>query len=186
MNDADPDAGPDAAPDAEPDPQADSDAEAEPQADPKGQTRLPARPVIIVVGAHPRAEQGDRPLAYRMEQAILDWARERGDTLGVRLQPQVCCDIWRLNDTGMRLLPTISLGGPGVNAFAAQVADKLAPVLVRDDRLVIQFDPDFVDLTASIWGMDHALMVEAYELFVSRHLPAFLTAVATQVEPDAE
>jgi len=80
--------------------------------------------------------------------------------------------------------PTITLGGPGVNALSAYLADKLSPALVRDEKLLIQLDPDFVDLRVGIWGFDHALTAEALDLFINKYLDSYLTAVATQVEPE--
>jgi len=37
----------------------------------------------------------------------------------------VCSDVWYLNNDPLRSRPTISIGGPGVNALSAYLADKL-------------------------------------------------------------
>ena len=94
------------------------------------------RLLLIVVGAHLRAEVGDRPLAYRLAEAIRGWIDRQEAALGIPLVPVVCCDIWYLNQEALQHWPTISLGGPGVNALSAYFAQKLSPTLVRDDQLV--------------------------------------------------
>jgi hypothetical protein len=55
--------------------------------------------------------------------------------------------------------------------------------LIQDGRKIIQLDPDFVDLRACIWGMDHDLTIEALDTFIDRYLTDYLKAVLTQVEP---
>ncbi|MEE9211689.1 MAG: hypothetical protein V3U29_03450 [Phycisphaeraceae bacterium] len=102
--------------------------------------------LLIVVGAHLRAEVADRPLAYRLRQHIADWLRAQDASLNIRLGPIVCSDVWYLNQETLQQLPTISLGGSGVNALSAYYAQKLASAMVRDNQMVIQLDPEYVDL----------------------------------------
>jgi hypothetical protein len=141
------------------------------------------RLLLIVVGAHLRAEVGDRPLAYRLAEAMRQWINQQDAALELPLAPVVCCDIWYLNQEPLHRWPTISLGGPGVNALSAYFAQKLNPALVRDDQLVIQLDPEFVDLRVCIWGRDHQRTVQATDQFIRTYLESYLRAVATQVEP---
>ena len=47
----------------------------------------------------------------------------------------VCSDVWRLNDESISTRPTISIGGPGVNALSAFLGDKLSSVFVVEDQL---------------------------------------------------
>jgi hypothetical protein len=143
----------------------------------------PAHLVLIVVGAHLRAEVADRPLAYRLLEAIHQWIGQHRTLMGVPLAPVVCSDIWYMNHAELQKQPTISLGGPGVNALSAYFAQKLNPATVEDDRLILQLDPEFVDLRVCLWGMNHARTVEALEHFLGRYLDSYLRAVATQVEP---
>lgn len=140
--------------------------------------------LLIVVGAHLRAEALDRPLAYRLCDHVQNWLNERAERLNIGLLPLVCSDIWYVNHPPLHKRPTITVGEPGVNALSAYLADRLNPALVRDERLLIQLDPDFVDLRVSIWGSDYDLTAEAMDLFISKYLEAYLTAVATQVEPE--
>ena len=142
-----------------------------------------AMTVLIVVGAHLRAEIGDRPLAYKVREQINDWAEEHESALRDPIIGIVCCDVWYLNNTELHRHPVISVGGPGVNALSAYFSDKLTSALVRDEKLIIQLDPEFVDLRSCIWGMDHDFTVEAVELFLRRYLAGYMEAVATQVEP---
>ena len=142
--------------------------------------------VLIVVGAHLRAEVADRPLAYRLRERIHAWLEKFGTTMNVPIMPVVCTDIWYMNQEPLQGRPTISLGGPGVNALSAYFGQKLPAAVVHDDQIVIQLDAEFIDLRVCIWGMNHDLTVDALEVFVSKHLDPYLRAVATQVEPQEE
>ncbi len=139
--------------------------------------------LLIVVGAHLRAETADRPLAYRLRQCIEQWIQRHGSQLASPIVPIVCCDVWYMNQAALQRRPTISLGGPGVNALSGFYAAKLNPAVVRDNQMLIQLDPEFVDLRVCVWGMDHPLTVTALDHFTDKYLPAYLRAVATQVEP---
>lgn len=143
----------------------------------------PAHMLLIVVGAHLRAEVADRPLAYRLARRISTWLARSAPELNVPLTPVVCCDIWYINQPALHSRPTISLGGPGVNALSAYYAGKLTTALIQDDQLLIQLDIEFVDLRACVWGRDHRLTVQALKLFVRKYLDGYLRAAATQVEP---
>jgi hypothetical protein len=143
----------------------------------------PAHLLLIVVGAHLRAEVGDRPLAYRLAEHIHQWLRRQRGQLNVPLAPVVCSDIWYMNQEALQKQPTISVGGPGVNALSAFFSQKLKSGFVRENEILIQLDPEFVDLRVCVWGMDHQLTVQAVDLFMEKYLDGYLRAVATQVEP---
>lgn len=155
--------------------------------------------VLIVVGAHLRAEMADRPIAYWMRERVLAWLDAKfgvggGDPAvaaaagevedadpgqprpGHPCRVAVCSDVWYLNDASLRVWPTVSIGGPGVNALSAYLADKLPGVLVVDDVLMVQMDPELSEVTASVWGIDHAATVNAAEAFSERYLDAFMGA----------
>src|SRR5688572_23774540 len=102
--------------------------------------------LLIVVGAHLRAETADRPLAYRLRERMHAWLEKHAVGLNVPLYPVVCSDIWYMNQEAFHTRPTISLGGPGVNALSAYFHDKLGPAALSENRMVIQLDPAFVDL----------------------------------------
>lgn len=144
----------------------------------------PSHLVLIVVGAHLRAEQGDRPLAYRLREQIESWVSKHHDTLATPIQPVVCTDIWYLNHSTLHARPTVSIGGPGVNALSSHFAQSITGHTNDDQQVVIQIDPEFTDLRVSIWGTDHDLTAKGLELFFTDYLESFLKAVATQVEPE--
>lgn len=139
--------------------------------------------LLIVVGAHLRAEMADRPIAYRLRTRINQWIRRHEEDMNVSPVPVVCSDIWYVNQQALQQRPTISIGGPGVNALSAYFSNKLSPALVHDNHMVIQLDPEFVDLRVCVWGMDHAQTVEAVDVFAQKYFDGYLRAVATQVEP---
>ncbi len=146
----------------------------------------PTHLVLIVVGAHLRAEQADRALAYRLQAAIEGWIDAHQESLEEPITPMVCCDIWYLNHETLQARPTICIGGPGVNALSAYFGQQLDAATVADNEVIIQMDPEFVDLRACVWGMDHDMTSAAVEVFEQRYLDGFMRAVATQVEPEVE
>jgi len=142
--------------------------------------------LLIVVGAHLRAEMADRPLAYRLSDRIEDWLEEHALDMNIRLTPVVCSDIWYVNQQALQNRPTVSLGGPGVNALSAYYANKLSSALVHDNQMVIQLDPEYVDLRVCVWGMDHEQTVHALDMFDAKYLDGYLRAAVTQVEPQED
>lgn len=136
-----------------------------------------------MTGAHLRAEVGDRPLAYMLREEIERRLANRfGDD--APLDPVVCSDVWRLNDESISTRPTISIGGPGVNALSAFLGDKLASVFVVEDQLLIQADLEWNDLSVCVWGMDHERTIAAVQSFVDRYLDAFLDASIAQQDDE--
>ena len=144
----------------------------------------PSNLVLLVVGAHLRGEIADRPLAYGLRDRMLRWIAESGRDINVPIVPVVCTDVWYVNQESLHQRPTVSIGGPGVNALSAYYAKNLDQAMLEDHKMVIQLDPEFVHLRVAIWGADHDLTTKALELFTSRYLDAYLRAVATQVEPE--
>jgi len=139
---------------------------------------LSEKGLLIITGSSPRAEQVDRPLAYRLRDCIEKKLSEQDNDYKV----VVLGDLWYLNCESLQRLPMISLGGPGVNAVAAHLYKRLANALVVDNTLLIQMDPHYQDLRVSIWGMDHQTTVEALELFVQNgYLERFLGAVTARL-----
>lgn len=145
----------------------------------------PSRLLLVVVGAHLRAEMADRPLAYVLVQQIRTWLDRHAGSLGEAFVPLVCSDIWYVNHRSLQRRPTISVGGPGVNALSAFFVDKL-PTALQNNDMLIQLDSDLVDLRASVWGMNHETTIKAVNVFAETYLDAFLRAVSTQVEPRAD
>jgi len=139
---------------------------------------------MVVVGAHLRAEEADRPLAYGLRDELTAWVKKHDELLSTPIRPLVCTDIWYLNHKALHGRPTISLGGPGVNALSSHFARSIAGREHEEQQVVIQIDSEFTDLRVSIWGTDHDLTCKGVDLFVRDYLDPFLRAVATQVEPE--
>lgn len=134
------------------------------------------RLILIVTGAHLRAETGDRPLAYRLRDRMLRWLG-RGDDQDAPVV--VCSDLWYLNRDELRECPTVSIGGPGVNALSAYLGDKLPSAFAVEGVLVVQLDPEFDDRLACCWGVDHGATASAVEAFAERYLDDFMTAATS-------
>lgn len=135
------------------------------------------RLILLVTGAHLRAEAADRPVAYRLRGQLVDWltAQGLGETPGCT-RILVCSDLWYLNNDQLRSRPTISIGGPGVNALTAFLADKLPSAFAIEDHLLVQADLDFLDIIACCWGRDAAATGAAVTAFANRYLDAFMQA----------
>ena len=126
--------------------------------------------VLIVVGYGILPEEEDRPGAYDLKREIVSrglGAESRGAV--------VVTDMWMVNQEMAELFPAIAVGGPGVNAFAAQIYEELPVAFTRDERVFIQMTGGQLtggQLTggpgkrAALWGMDQAATREAVERFV--------------------
>ena len=126
--------------------------------------------VLIVVGYGILPEEEDRPGAYDLKREIVSrglGAESRGAV--------VVTDMWMVNQEMAELFPAIAVGGPGVNAFAAQIYEELPVAFTRDERVFIQMTGG--QLTggqmaggpgkrAALWGMDQEATREAVERFV--------------------
>jgi len=130
--------------------------------------------LLIVVGAHLRAEVADRPLGERLRQRILDWQSETG--CDAPLVPIICTDLWWLNDRDLQAQPTIAIGNPSVNAASAYFANRLPSALVVENSFEVQVDPELVCLQACLWGVDASATASAVEAFIERYLDPLLRA----------
>jgi hypothetical protein len=79
-----------------------------------------------------------------------------------------------IHDEPLQALPTISIGGPGVNALSHRWLEEVPVSLAVDKQYYIQMDPDLDEPHTSIWGMDNATTQIAVSVFVERFLPRFL------------
>ncbi len=139
----------------------------------------PPRLLLIVTGSTLRAEELDRPLAYYLRQQV-----ERAlNRLDLPMKAQVVADFRWMNDDELQVLPTISVGGPGVNALAHNWFEEVPFSLAVDEQYCIQMDPDLAEPRVSIWGMDNASTQIAVSVFIERFLPRFLEHAASHV-PD--
>lgn len=137
-----------------------------------------SRAIVIVTGAHPRAEAFDRPTAYRLRDQLAAWLGDHGMEPGPS-ELVVCSDVWYLNADDLRDRPVVSIGGPGVNALTAFLADKLPSVLCVTGQYTIQAEPDFERAVAACWGMEPSQTAAAASMFAARYLDAFLSSAVT-------
>src|SRR4051794_17293225 len=141
-----------------------------------------ARLLLIVTGSTLRAEEADRPLAYYLKQQVEATLADNEPELGP-FDVRVVADFRWLYDEALQRLPTISLGGPGVNRLAHQWLEDLPISLAVDDQYYIQMDPDLDEPRVSLWGMDNTSTQVAVSAFVRRFLPRFLEHCAAEA-PD--
>jgi hypothetical protein len=140
------------------------------------------RLLLIVTGSTLRAEEMDRPLGYYLKQQIeqsLSAAAAHGQSGLADYLVRVVADFRWIHDEPLQNLPTISLGGPGVNALSHRWLEEVPVSLAYSERYFIQMDPDLTEPRASVWGMDNSATQIAVSVFVDRFLPRFLERCAT-------
>jgi hypothetical protein len=138
--------------------------------------------LLIVTGSTLRAEEMDRPLGYYLKQRIEDSLAQAVATKQSSLDDylvRIVADFRWIHDEPLQSLPTISLGGPGVNALSHRWLEEVPVSLAFSERYFIQMDPDLAEPRVSIWGMDNASTQIAVSVFVDRFLPRFLDRCAT-------
>jgi hypothetical protein len=138
----------------------------------------PAGLLLIVTGSTLRAEEVDRPLAYYLKQRVEQSLFEH-EPPGGPMEVRVVADFRWIHDEPLQALPTISIGGPGVNALAHRWLEEIPVSLAVDERYYLQMDPDLDEPRASVWGMDNATTQIAVSVFIDRFLPRFLEHCAT-------
>lgn len=150
----------------------------------------PQRLIWIVTGVQLTAELGDRPLAYRIERELRDRLAELlppplpGEP--PRLSPVVVSDVYYLNNEDAQKGPTISIGGPGMNALSASLVEQLPTPVAIENTLVVQMDLEMNDLRCAIWGMNHLDTVRAVDTFIAKgYLEMFAKGVVEQMEDGA-
>ncbi|MBX6315923.1 MAG: hypothetical protein IRY99_23870 [Isosphaeraceae bacterium] len=132
-----------------------------------------ARLLLIVTGSSLRAEEVDRPLAYYLKQQVEGRLARLAGTGGA-LRVLVVADLRWLQDAALQGLPTISVGGPGVNLLARKWLEELPVSLAVEEHYFIQMDPELDEPRVSVWGMDNATTQIAVSAFIQRFLDRFL------------
>ena len=123
--------------------------------------------VLIVVGVDLNAEEKDRPIAYYLKSQIDQHARAAGKPYR---QGLVITDALWLRDKIIQICPTVAIGGPGVNALAAQLVDKLPVAYGEENRFFIQMEDQVLNNKISIWGMNQATTKMGVDTFLSSGL----------------
>lgn len=137
---------------------------------------LPEGSVLIVTGSSLRAEEKDRPLAYYIREKIL----ELGDA-GDAIPPvHVISDFRYLHEPPMGEVPTVSIGGPGVNALTHKWLEELPVAMAVDDDFYIQISEEEGSAPkAAVWGMNH----ESTQIAVTTFIEHYLGDVVAQCLP---
>ncbi|HZW07163.1 MAG TPA: hypothetical protein VFF65_08560 [Phycisphaerales bacterium] len=131
--------------------------------------------IVIVVGADLRAETLDRPIASALLRGVNTLLAKEAPGAGRTIPAAVICtDVWYLNSNHLRLCPTISVGGPELNALSAYLIGRLPPVFAVENRYAVHTDPKREQLTACVWGVDATNTAHAMDVFCSKHLAAFV------------
>ena len=146
------------------------------------------RVLLIVTGSTLRAEEADRPLAYYLKQQV-EKALTEIPSDSPSFQVRVVADFRWLHEDDFQALPTISLGGPGVNALAHKWLEDIPVSLAVDNQYYIQMDPDLDEPRVSVWGMDNTTTQIAVSAFIQRFLPRFLehcAATAPELPTDLD
>ena len=148
-------------------------------------SRSRARLLLIVTGSTLRAEELDRPLAYYLKQRVEQYlAEHEPDEPPARVR--VIADFRWLHDEPLQKFPTISVGGPGVNALAQRWLEQVPVSLAVDQRYYLQMDPDLDEPRVSLWGMDNATTQIAVSVFLDRYLPRFLESCQPDTSDDTD
>jgi len=142
--------------------------------------------LLIVVGAHLRAELNDRPLGDRLRDAVLrrqDELRSQQHDDGPPLHAVVCTDLWYLNSKELLARPAIAIGDPTVNAATAYLSNRLPTAFVIENSLRIHLDLEYIDGQVCLWGVDPSATMSAIDMFVERYLDDFLKQAMSSVSP---
>lgn len=126
--------------------------------------------VVVVVGG--QAGEKDRAIAM----ALHDEINTRGGSLYRRAV--VVGDEAYLDRAELARHPTIAIGGPGVNAVAAQLVPLVPTVFSVDEQAFVQADFESQPTRVVLWGMTAASTAQAVELF-STH--GVLTALLERI-----
>jgi hypothetical protein len=124
----------------------------------------------------------DRPLGYYLKQQIEQSLSEATTAGCYGLEDylvRVVADFRWIHDEALQNLPTISVGGPGVNALSHRWLEEIPVSLAYSERYFIQMDPELIEPRVSVWGMNNATTQIAVSVFVNRFLPRFLERCAT-------
>ena len=128
-------------------------------------------PILIVTGSEIRAEEMDRPLAYRIRDGI-----RRAPEADMLPSIYVISDYRYMYEAALQECPAISVGGCGVNALSHKWLKEIPFTVRKEDEYYIQEtlnDPKCAP-RASIWGIDHQTTRIAVQEYINNHLDNFL------------
>lgn len=116
--------------------------------------------VVVVIGGTGEDDSGDRPIAEVLRREI----DGRADGQAYR-RAVVLTDAEFLDSPGLHRNPTITIGGPGVNAVAQRLVAELPTMWQHEDRSFVQAELE-ESRRIAIWGMDRVCTAKAVEAFL--------------------
>lgn len=119
--------------------------------------------VLVVTASMLEPEHNDVLSAELLRSAI----DRRGGGHPYRRALVITDQSWFLTPM-FRGVPTITIGGPGVNQLAAQFAEALPSVWTDSDRVMIQAEMNEAGRRAALWGSDRFATGEAVDAFINR------------------
>ncbi|MEW6235415.1 MAG: hypothetical protein AB1656_08530 [Candidatus Omnitrophota bacterium] len=125
--------------------------------------------ILIVTGSELLPEEKDRPIAYLLKEKI----DARGATRHQRAI--VVSDRWYMENELFHICPVILVGGPGVNAAAAEIY-KSIPVAWSDEESAFVQMAEKTPVKASLWGLNQEGTLKAADSFLQNgYLESFLS-----------
>jgi hypothetical protein len=119
--------------------------------------------VMIVVGSSVPQEMADRPLAYRLKEAIDKEGHETEWRKAI-----VVGDLAYEADAVIQGCPTIAIGGIAANSVSARLVKVLPTALAVQKKSFVQLDITFRDHRVLLWGIDPPATEAAVDLFMSK------------------
>ncbi|MFZ5624444.1 MAG: hypothetical protein ACOY71_08420 [Gemmatimonadota bacterium] len=119
--------------------------------------------VMLVTGSGPAATEKDRPLAEWLKAEI----DRRGEGHTYR-RALIVSDERFFDSRALEPSPAIAIGGPGVNALAAECVGAAPTVWNLPDQAWIQADFEGDMKRAALWGVDATATRIAVEAFVAQ------------------
>lgn len=131
--------------------------------------------VIVVVGG--AESNADRPLALALQKEI--------DARGIALYRRalVIGDGSYLDRPDLHHHPTITIGGPGVNAVAARFVPELPTLWQADEQSFVQLELATDPKRVALWGMSAAATAQAVDVFMAQGLLDLLLDRIWQADP---
>jgi hypothetical protein len=134
--------------------------------------------IVLVIGSTESAAHNERPLAEGLQREID--GRGGGTTYRRAL---IVADNAYLDRPVLHELPTIALGGPGVNAVTQQFVGSLPTVWQEEERVFVQADLESEVKRVSLWGVDASATSAALDAFLGQGVLDLLLERVWRIRP---
>lgn len=132
--------------------------------------------ISLVVGAHPVAEEHERPIVNELRRALERAISAAGsDLTGVRVQ--TVTDLWFLADASLASAPCIAVGCAQTNAAVAHFSSRIPQALVVDGAFEILIDQAGGDDRVCIRGVDTESTRRGVAEFQLRFMGSWLKSI---------